>query len=372
MKQSISISLDMPDHLARTLDNIQQKLNSITQATGAASQALSNVANHVAPFDTLANAIKHLNDKTIQNAAKTAIKKAKKITAAAATNAQSVSISLNTTAQELNAKSAAKLSSAQIALAAGSKKAAAGFVAKAAALKVASVAIKAASVAKAAFNAVMMMNPFIAVAAGAIAFGTAIAGVISWLTRSREATTEAGKSISDLAEYYGRSTEQIEADMERMGTTCLDVWEAQEQGIRALAEEIGVSTDEIRDRMEQMGITCIEVFTAQEESLQSLSDKWGICSDQIREEIAGLVEELGCHEAAMATWEAQQYEMLQGIAEEWNMCTSEILAQMQEQGISAEQWASQMGQAWDSFQADQRIIAVDWRPIIKATLFRAA
>jgi len=65
------------------------------------------------------------------------------------------------------------------------------------------------------------------------------------------------------------------------------------------------------------------------------------------------------------------------------MCTSEILAQMQEQGISAEQWASQMGQAWDSFQADVarnvddivngfRRIPEEMLHKVKATLCRVA
>jgi len=113
--------------------------------------------------------------------------------------------------------------------------------------------------------------------------------IINFFRRSREAATENGDTISDLADKYNRSAEEIQADMERMGTTCLDVWEAQEKGIISLAEEMGVSTDQIRSDMEQMGITCIDVFKAQKESIQELSDVWNVCGDQIRDEIVGLV-----------------------------------------------------------------------------------
>lgn len=59
------------------------------------------------------------------------------------------------------------------------------------------------------------------------------------------------------------------------------------------------------------------------------------------------------------------------IAAEWGMCSTQVKAQMQEMGISADEWSQQMGQAWDDFNAEG-LISVDWWVLKKAALARAA
>ena len=214
------------------------------------------------------------------------------------------------------------------------------------------IVIGVATAAKAIFNAVVKANPIAALIAIVLAAVAAIGRLINAFRRSRQATTENGESIDDLAESYGRSTDEIREDMRRMGTDNLDVWKAQENGIRHLAAEMGMSTDEIRANMQRMGITCIDVWESQQNSIQDLSSVWGISADQIRDEIAAMVEELGSHEAALAAWESQQMDMLQGVADEWGMCADKVLTQMGEMGIGADEWSSKMGAAWDNFNSE--------------------
>ena len=325
-------------HANKALAETQRLLDRVVAATAGAESAFGRAAGQMASAaNMVVGGMRDISGAvTSATSAKKVFAAVKKIIKArvagstknislnaTATSLNTTATSLNTTAQNLNAKATARLTSAKIALAAGSKKAAVGLALKAAALKVVSVASTIAAGAMKLLNIVMKANPIGLVIAAVVALIAAFVGlvalgsrVLNFFQNNREATTADGRNISDLAEQYNRSTEDIEADMERMGTTCLDVWEAQEQGI------------------------------------QSLSDTWGICAEQIREEIADMAEELGCHETAMATWESQQMQMLQGVSSEWGMCADQVLAQISAMGLSADEWSAQMGQAWDSFQAD--------------------
>ena len=368
MKETVEISLKMPDNLVQTLDNVNQKLSQITQASNNTASAWSKMLGHLGTFNTLANATKNLNsamkvlgvtkNKTI---AQLAIEQTKRLALTVAVGADTAATGLNSAAQKLNRAAIEARQEAQNRLIVTTKRGKAATLLYATVLKATSVATKVAAGAMKLLSAAMLANPIGLVVAAIVAaiavialLGAGIRRIINIIRRNNQATTEHGKTISDLADYYDRTTEQIEADMERMGTTCLDTWEAQEQGIRALAEELGVSTDQIRDDMEQMGITCIDVFNAQRESIDDLANTWGISADEIREEIAEMVEELGCHEAAMEAWESQQMDMLSDVADEWGMCRYEVLEQMQAMGLAAGEWSQHMGQAWDEFNADVR------------------
>jgi len=173
-----------------------------------------------------------------------------------------------------------------------------------------------------------------------------VSGIGRWaraLLGTQEPTTEAGKSISQLADTWGTSVADIEAEMENYGLT-LDEWvERQDSALNEAAERWGVYPQEIMDALGE--ITLDEWVAQQEEQLDTLAEAWNVSTEYIMEALA----EQGI---SLDEWEAQQKEMLEGLAEEWGMSTDEIVAQMNEQGISASQWAEKMGQAWDSFQAD--------------------
>ena len=114
------------------------------------------------------------------------------------------------------------------------------------------------------------------------------ARLISFFLRAnRDARTHA-REISELSEEYGRSTEDIEADMERMGTTCRTTWKAVE------------------------------------DAAQNGATDFGRCADEVRGQIADLVAEYGSYEEAVASWEVSQLEALGEVGSEWGMTGQEV------------------------------------------------
>jgi hypothetical protein len=336
-----------------------------------------------------------------KNKAVTTKSTAAKIRDTIATKAGTIAEKAKTLAMAAQNKVMAKKAALTKKLTAANIKSTAISLAKGVAMTVKAIAIAAASVAKAIFNAVVKANPigaFIVIVLAAVA---AVRALINIFRRSREATTKNGENISALAERYNRSTEEISADMERLGTDCLDVWESkqeavdrfadefgrcadeireeileladqygcldealsvweeQENGIRNLAEEFGMSADDIRADMERMGTTCQKVWRRQESGIRDLADRWGKCANDIRSEVDALAERYGDHEKALQVW-ADQRQLLDDVANKWNVSTDSILADLDEMGYSFECQAEAI-QFWESKQYESlQGVADEW------------
>ena len=126
---------------------------------------------------------------------------------------------------------------------------------------------------------------------------TTIARLVPQFISSDNAVREHIDSIRRLADQYNRSGYDIVADMERMGISCTETWEA------------------------------VEIAT------QEAAETFGGCADQIRGEIADLVYEYDNHEEAIASWNASTMEAVNEVAEQWNMCATEVVDALGEMSL---------------------------------------
>jgi len=248
------------------------------------------------------------------------------------------------------------------------------------------VAFNAATIASKALGLALKAIPFVAAAAAIGALVAAGAKLISWLFGAGKAARDHERAIEGLSAQYGVSTEEIEADMERMSITCTDTWERVNNAAQDAANTFGGCANEIRGEIaelvyhygdyeiaieswrvsqmialedvatrwgtcayrikESLGEMTLDEWVAkQEANLNDLSEAWNVCTSTIQREL----QEQGI---TMNEWESQQRTMLQGVADEWGTNIHLIRAQMAEQGISADEWTARMGEAWDRFNAD--------------------
>jgi len=212
-------------------------------------------------------------------------------------------------------------------------------------------------VAKIAFNALIKANPIGLLIAGITALIAVGSRLVNWFRSSRQPMTENGDTIEDLAERYNRSTEQIEEDMERMGTTSLDAWESVKTAAIEFADTFEGCVDtilsEIADLMDAYTDheAAIAIWGEQRQLLDDVAGVWNVTADEIKADLEAMG--LAFTDAgAIEAWEAAQREALTEVGKQWGMCADDILAHMAEMGMSAEEWTEHMGQAWEQFNAD--------------------
>ena len=205
-----------------------------------------------------------------------------------------------------------------------------------------------------------------------------------------------------LADAYNVSTEQIEADMERMGETCTRTWQkvnsaaqeaanrfggcaneirtqitylvaeygcyeqaiasweaSQTEAIEEAAAQWGVYAGDVKDALGEISLD--EWVAQQEEQLGELANAWNMSSDDIK---AALYEQ----GISMAEWEVQQKDSLHALADEWGISVDDIIGEMNKHGISLDEWAASQQQAWADLQNDIR--AQTGKTFLKDFLFR--
>jgi hypothetical protein len=241
-QESITVALNL-------IDSVTPTINRIVEDT---STALGRIGSNATIFNGINNAVKALSEASGDATTGLIVLGGEADNAAIAANLLSV---------KANILAAAK----GVATGAISTKTAATFLLVAA---------------KKSLKIAMLALPFIAVSA---AIAGAVIGIGRWigsLFRSKEAMTSNGDNIEKLSETYGRSTEEIEADMERMGTTSLDEWESMEQSVRAFAEQFGKDVDEARDKIQELSVG-YEQLNGTMAAMQSIGEQFGMSMGEV-------------------------------------------------------------------------------------------
>ena len=291
----------------------------------------------------------------------------------------------------------------------------AALTAKTVALKKQNAVVKKATVFNKALNFVKKANPIMAIISAVMmaisalrmlnnVVGGAISAFRSWTSSSYRYARDFENSINQLSDEFSRCVDDIAADLERMGLEFenqadLKIWENVERSVQEFADTFGDCADQIRgeiadlvnyygdheraiatwgdqraildDVAETWGMTIGEIrdeldvmgklFTDEgaldmwsdiAENAQDFATIFSECADTIRGELLELTAYSGDSEEAFARWRASQMEMLDGVGDAWGLSGDTVLKQMQDMGVNADQWAKQMGQAWDSFNAD--------------------
>ena len=174
-------------------------------------------------------------------------------------------------------------------------------------------------------NIAKMANPAMLLVAGIAAVGAAIVGAIRFFGRAGRAAREKQRNIEQLSETTTLCAEDMAKYMERMGDTSVEAMQAVYDASGDFAERFGMDAADIRD------------------------------------ELVTLVEEYGCYEQAIASWEAKQMEALDDLSSAWNVSSDEIQAALQEQGITMEEWEEQQEQSLQSTADEWGICAEDMR-----------
>ena len=231
-----------------------------------------------------------------------------------------------------------------------------------------------------------MALPFMAVIAGIGALINIGARLISWFSRAEREARAHARAVEELSDQYERSTEEITADMERMGTTCVDTWSAVENATQNAAKEFGRCADEVRGEIADLVYkygSYEEAIASWEasnlEAIQEVATQWGVSAHDIKDSLGEIdldewVEKQEAHLSELSDawnisaadiqatleeqgisleqWEAGQMEILSDLEDQWGVSTDEIKAQMTAQGMSADQWTAHMAQAWDNFNSE--------------------
>jgi len=176
---------------------------------------------------------------------------------------------------------------------------------------------------KGALNIVKMASPIMMIVAGITAAISAFRALVSvgsriigFFTGANRAAREHAEAVEGLSNRYGVSTEQIEEDLERMGSSSASSWE-----------------------------------TLQHAAMEGAETFQG-CADQMREDILALMDYYEDYNDAIASWRDTQMQAVEDVAGEWGLGADEVIAHMAEMGMNAEEWAAHMSQAWEDFQGE--------------------
>ena len=202
-------------------------------------------------------------------------------------------------------------------------------------------------------NLAKMANPAMLLVAGIMAVGAAIAGVVRFFSRASRETRRYGFSMEDLADKHGVSTDEIESDMERMGTTSIGSWNTMQEGAIEFAETFGGNADAIREEI--IGLIdehtnyeqAMQLWGQQRQILDDVSGAWGVTTDDIKADLEAMGMSF-TDDGAIEAWEAAQMDALEEVASGWNMTASELVDHAGRMNMSV----AEMSQVMEDFHGD--------------------
>ena len=253
------------------LRKIERKLGNIEESGNAIISVFSNFGAVIATFDRFRSVLDRLNN--AKNAAQQSVDnvtQAQEKLAIAKRNVENATKRVKNSTKKMN-----DLNQKQI----GAQNNLAAAQAKVITVK------KTAAFAQKTLNMAMKAFPLLLI----ISLLTTLVSVggrfVRWLQDTRAGATDCGKSIRDLADEFGRSTDDIRADMDAMGTDSLEVWYRQEQAVREFADAMGGNVDEIREQMQELGVG-YDRLGAHMQTLESVGEQFGKTQREVAEALA--------------------------------------------------------------------------------------